>query len=573
MEWWKYWRGRSRSSESTSPRRLDDDDRRPLLNHRAQGVSYGTGRHVDVENQRRVHRVDPPESQSTPPYFPSTPSLNTSKPSSETSRGWLSLFLIYVICFIGWAIAASYSTAIPATKSGLSGSHPCGVWTLKPDVTDRERDVDDLDQTQKEIRAGQYARDCYGDQSIVRPGRCNFFENQTISYTTDVKQPCPFKDPSFCNGAYTAVRFSTGLIDAEVLGINSPRVPKFNRTTICVPLNMKRGFIKRVPPDNQFRFDYFLGSTNGSRGTTDYTFRQFGDPFKWDVPAYSVSAYESTPYPHHDYWLPLPELDRADHTYLTIMFIASCRIIYTGSSEDYIFHSNMPFLDSGKYWNPDPRARPLACVDSIEVCSSDHNCSNIDQQHEKHEKEYEFVRSALRKSTTFQSIRFRLGTALVAQEKVGDFVSLPLADDQWVVESKSLFETSLSRIQHDALDIATGVGHKDDPGPYRDETLDWARGRLCGIYKFQLPQGYTNLNLLATVGFVLLVVALIVLALQTPVEFDEEKKTWFRGRYMVFELAVWTVCRAFVLDFSPFKLFFRWIGAKTRSTWQYARAE
>lgn len=574
VEWFKYWWHQNHTTRQVSPSHHDEDnDERPLLSrdsHRSS--SYGTARQMDEESQQRPRSIDPPRSQSNRRYYPSTPLLNSSRPTSRKSGGWFSILTIYAVVFIGWAVVAFYSTAVPPIKSGLSKSRPCGVWSLRPKVSGEEQDKDDLVQTQKEIRAGQYARDCYGDQSIVRPGRCNFFENQTISYQTFLNQPCPFKDSSYCNGAYTAVRFSTGPTSARVLGMNSPNLPTFTRTTTCVPLNMRRGFVKQVPPDDQFRFDYFLGQTNGSRGMHEYTFRQFGDPFKWDVPAYSLSAYESTPYPDHDYWLPISGLRRQEHTYLTIMFIASCRIIYTGPSQDYIFHSDEPFSNDGKYWNPDPRARPLACVDSTEVCSSDQNCSKIDQEHRKHEKEYEFVRSALRRSTIFQSIRFRLGTALVAQESVGDFISRPLADDQWIVESRALFETSLARIQYDALDIATGIGHNKDPGPYQEETLEWARGHMCDMYKFQLPQGYTNIDVLETVFFLLLVLLLIVLALETKVSFNREKKLWFRGRYMIYELVLWRIYQAARFVSRPLRALSRWSFAQLSAFWHRVTA-
>jgi len=176
------------------------------------------------------------------------------------------------------------------------------------------------------------------------------------------------------------------------------------------------------------------------------------------------------------------------------MFIESCRILYTGPSDDYIFPARDRVTDgeSTFYYNLNRKAKPLACVDWLEVCQSDGTCRHIDQESKPHEVEYELVRAAMRKATTYSAIEFRRGSALLAKECVADLISQQLDDHQWILESVALFETSLSRIQHDALDIAIGFGHEKAPGLYVHETLDWARGNMCGLYKFKIPAGFLN---------------------------------------------------------------------------------
>lgn len=223
------------------------------------------------------------------------------------------------------------------------------------------------------------------------------------------------------------------------------------------------------------------------------------------------------------------------------MFISTGRIIYTGPSNDYIFNA-MDKYQSNKYRNADPRARPLACIDWNEVCTHDGVCSPMDEEHEEYGPAYEFTRAALRKSGTFHSIQFRLGAALVAQESVSDYESSPLDPEQWIIESKALFNTSLARIQHDAFDIATGVGHeKDRPGSYELETPPWARGKLCGMFKFQLPKGYVNISIVPTVFILLVPPLLYLLGWETPSKFDGDKKRRFKGNWMVFDLILWFI--------------------------------
>jgi hypothetical protein len=144
------------------------------------------------------------------------------------------------------------------------------------------------------MRAGQYARDCYGTRSVTSPGRCNFFATQSIPYPEpELEQTCPFRDTTLCAGGdTTAVKFSTGLVDASILGFNSDTTPKFKRTTICVPLNLNQGFVDIEPPSPHHsvtRYVYNLGPVNDSEQySSNYTFTLFGDSFKWGISAYSV---------------------------------------------------------------------------------------------------------------------------------------------------------------------------------------------------------------------------------------------------------------------------------------------
>jgi hypothetical protein len=110
------------------------------------------------------------------------------------------------------------------------------------------------------------------------------------------------------------------------------------------------------------------------------------------------------------------------------MFISTCRIIYRGLSADWIFHVTDPYpRRKDTWWNRDPRARPLTCIDWSEVCTADEECSPTHERHPERGSEYEFTREALNKSTTFAAIQFQLGKALVAQDSVGDFESRQLS--------------------------------------------------------------------------------------------------------------------------------------------------
>lgn len=143
---------------------------------------------------------------------------------------------LLIVCFIAYSVAGVFSTEVPEDKSRLLASKDCGSWSLSDDADAQEQDLDDLYQAQKEARASDYARACYGAQSVASPDHCTFFYSQNITYSVKHDQPCPFHDPKICVRPFSAATFTTGLVDATYIGINVENAPKFRRSTTCAPL-------------------------------------------------------------------------------------------------------------------------------------------------------------------------------------------------------------------------------------------------------------------------------------------------------------------------------------------------
>ena len=254
-----------------------------------------------------------------------------------------------------------------------------------------------------------------------------------------------------------------------------------------------------------------------------------------------------SPIDNRDYWTPRQELNRPENTSLSVIFIAGCRIFYEDKSRDVIFPALREYnheADPGLYINTDARARPLACVDHSEVCTHDEKtCLPAFEETagsipRDEAAQYEFVRLAMRKSNTYHSIRYGLGSALNASTLIADLISKKPVDgdwSQWMIESRSLFRTSLARIQFDALDIAMGIGSED--GHYQNDTASWIKdGALCGIYKCKLPKGYKNMDKTATILTLLLPIILLLLHIDTGVKFDADKKDHFDDNWIVLDL-------------------------------------
>ena len=102
---------------------------------------------------------------------------------------------------------------------------------------------------------------------------------------------------------------------------------------------------------------------------------------------------------------------------------------------------------------------------------------------------YWFMKWSLENSDIYDAIKWRLGSALLAQESISQYISRPLSSTHWREEVSQLFATSLARIQYDAWDIAMGIGR--EKSGYIEVTPDEARGQLCDLYKFK-TSAYTN---------------------------------------------------------------------------------
>ena len=206
-------------------------------------------------------------------------------------RKWVAKVSSWLIIIFGiaWQIAGTFVTILPTGKVALSGSQKCGLWGLRDNALPGAQDEDALLQGQRETRAGQYARNCYGPQSATSLDQCLTFSEPYIpTLRVERQQQCPFQNETYCTGhGFSAVKFTTGLVDARFTGVNAADPPKFNRTMMCVPLNIDQGFVEKTS-DQAGHWGYNLGPVSSDEYTSNYTFRQYGDPFTFDVRSYTV---------------------------------------------------------------------------------------------------------------------------------------------------------------------------------------------------------------------------------------------------------------------------------------------
>lgn len=129
---------------------------------------------------------------------------------------------------------------------------------------------------------------------------------------------------------------------------------------------------------------------------------------------------------------------------------------------------------------------------------------------------------ALMRSNVCNSIFLRGGSALDANSKVPFSpalpISIPLAPDQWKVEARALFETSLARIQIDLKDHMRGAAANENGFANH---IDSAFMDMCASYKFRAA-GWRNVNAWAFRLLLLLVFFVYVLSFETQWRNKEE---------------------------------------------------
>ncbi|KAK7973197.1 hypothetical protein PG988_007331 [Apiospora saccharicola] len=469
------------------------------------------------------------------------------------SQRWPEVVVAILIATMGvvYAFAGGAVGELPANTIGLSNNEDCGFWELKRNADGRIQDDDDLVQAEKEMRAARYAKHCYGDAQAGQSTGCDIFQDAEIAHSLE-KVDCPFSCPNpdncICaNGIYnSAVRLDTGSFRVDKLGLNAASLPLVRRTSTFVPLNIDYGFVvDKSGSDDDFEFEYYLGPINDTAGFRNFTFSMHGLPFNWDISAYAVSfrsAYESTPSgSDYDAWQPIEELSREKHTYMTVIFVSSCRIFYNGRCEDPVFPANGELFPIGrpvpKYYNSDPRPRVLVAIDEMRVCANDETVCDSPEELPKGislemRSAYEMARTVFKRTSTYNSLRYRRGSALMAADGISDYESRQLSDEQWIIESQALFRTSLARLKFNARDFSTSNRPR---GPYTDAynntTPNWARRENCVPYKFPLPGQYANVRV-ADFCFLLIPIALFVGSRQVAYP---KKDLPFAGSWMVFD--------------------------------------
>jgi hypothetical protein len=429
-------------------------------------------------------------------------SLTSNKLANGDKLRLLVFTVCVALCVLGIMVGGYSLASISLDGPAKLASAKCGLWLFESEKRSGEATRARMLDLAKEERAAQFAEDCYGQSGPIGPN-CKIFYQPTLpsldaSYTNN----CPFQN-DICLWNST-VTFGTPVIDAKDLGINSPSTPKFRRSTSCTPLSMEYPYIQNKTENGTTTFTYHYGTRHGEGAPLNYTYKTVGDPWDRNAPVYDVFAYSSNADDSDaPLWIPHPHLTPPKYSTVTIFFVSSLRILYETYSTDPIFPADKKWPipgDPHRPWfrNSDPRARPLACVNTIEACAQDGvTCWNINEPSSNvsfpdNTPEFVLLYASLYKTDIYYSLAKRQGRALLAQKKVSQYFSAPLGVNPWVAEVENLVKIALARTTINAWSVASG---EDSIHAGREGFIEVTKGygNLCGRYKYN-PQGYHSVR-------------------------------------------------------------------------------
>jgi len=228
-------------------------------------------------------------------------------------------------------------------------------------------------------------------------------------------------------------------------------------------------------------------------------------------------------------WAPIPALEPPSGSTTTILFINSGKILYPLQRDDPIFPAMSPITIpiGGTYFiNERGHAGVIACIDRTEFrdptkkthWTSVFQAEDPTTDDAQSKGGFWLLMNSLVYSNIYQSISTRSADALDAQKHLANKYSFPLPAEQWKVEVKQLFKTSLARIQIQARDIARGAAaHRE--GYYKID-LDLDANMCDNTYLFN-SEGYQNVNF---VGYwAIFGICGIIILLAIP---SDDKKLW-----------------------------------------------
>ena len=191
--------------------------------------------------------------------LPGAGQLNTGRSNHVGPR--LLKVSAYLGTFVGILICGILTAQLASDSSALSASPDCGIY-----LPSNTSDLEDTYQINKpyesdaQLDSANWAHNCFHTEDGA--DGCNFFAQQSISYTVEHNASCPFPDYMCYGGSSSALAFSTGAVNAREIGVNAPRTWEFERNTTCSPLNMNETFIRLSRNGSEYTFSYYYGTTD-----------------------------------------------------------------------------------------------------------------------------------------------------------------------------------------------------------------------------------------------------------------------------------------------------------------------
>ena len=209
----------------------------------------------------------------------------------------------------------------------------------------------------------------------------------------------------------------------------------------------------------------------------------------------------------------LPEF-RATNSVVSLIFVRPKAVFYFEPSFDPIFPAQQVYNGPGYleqiYYNNLPHATVLGCADTAEIRDPDtgliwHPVTmdwndlksrqgierlNLDKVFKENLLNPFLLLGASMLGSSISTI-ILTGPYFDAQKKLINGLSIALDREQWKVEARKMFETSLARMQGIVLDVARGRGVDDRSAK---NALPEINSSICNMIKFP-TLGWKNISL------------------------------------------------------------------------------
>ncbi|KAL9631289.1 MAG: hypothetical protein Q9164_005974, partial [Protoblastenia rupestris] len=313
-----------------------------------------------------------------------------------------------------------------------------------------------------------YSEKCY--HAPLGADGCTLFYNQSISYTEQAGDKCPFSETSrnrCIGGMHGPVTFDTGFIDVKYLGINAASQKQFRRRTTCTPAVLRDipkdiDFLPGKPPCGKFLVSKYCTKVWGLGEAYDFV-----SPMKPNISDGTLNVY--------------------------ITRICTHGVPYSEYRDDPLFPAQYPISPGSSIYSSDAKTEGMmVCFDNSSICESNQkNCRDFTQPglyqyswKDSNTKitEEDLTLALLSRALGGSSIcAASLGILLEAESLCSASKCEPLPPAQWKSEARHWFERSLASMQGAVFDTARGRYQnsplpKDIPSNYRG---------MCQMVKFK----------------------------------------------------------------------------------------
>jgi hypothetical protein len=180
-------------------------------------------------------------------------------------------------------------------------------------------------------------------------------------------------------------------------------------------------------------------------------------------------------------WLPVSALN-VSNADISAHFLAQNSVLYLAPVQDPWLSANQLFNESEPgleliLYGPDEYVSVMACTDQYQICNpttSPYDCTIIGSQKDLREgsrqiglNPYQLATErrlglALEWTSTYQTVVSLSNTALLARDRLVDFIGIGVPPNQWQLEVQGWFETSLAKLQSYVVEYAANIA---DLGP------------------------------------------------------------------------------------------------------------